>query len=198
VGQTFCRLSVAYHLRVPKLHLGTSLRAKFPFSRLARQPPYSPPSPRWMACQRAGAALLPADTPAWEIEFPSQGRSQMEFGNESALDGEPALQQGSILPRISAWRASDWSSSMHGAAHRANDSASCSHWAAHRANNSASRSYCPVHRANNSRNLPPKRGSEERVGAYYRHHSATQIGKQASNSLPGSDSRFGGGVMMKG
>jgi len=45
------------------------LRAKFYFA--------------WRGCQRAGAARLPADTPAWEIEFPSQGRSQMEFGNES-------------------------------------------------------------------------------------------------------------------
>ena len=32
-----------------------------------------------------GAPLPPADAPAWGTEFPSQVRSQTEFGNEDGL-----------------------------------------------------------------------------------------------------------------
>ena len=59
---------------VPKLRLGTPLWAKLCFA--------------WRGCLRARsrwACGQRADTPAWETEFPSQVRSQTEFGNEALL-----------------------------------------------------------------------------------------------------------------
>jgi len=54
-------------------------------SQLAHPPASLFPSASSVEGVTAGRRTVrpPADTPAWEIEFPAQGRSQMEFGNES-------------------------------------------------------------------------------------------------------------------
>ena len=56
-------------------------RSQTPFGNaLAGETPF-----RVEGCQRARSRCAVgqrADTPAWETEFPSQGRSQTEFGNE--------------------------------------------------------------------------------------------------------------------
>ncbi len=63
-----------FNTLVPKLRLGTRLRAKLCFA--------------WKECLRAGShRTRPQDTPAWETEFPSQVRSQTEFENESVNVG---------------------------------------------------------------------------------------------------------------